>query len=149
HLTEVLAKAAALKGTAFVEIYQNCNIFNDGAFELLKEPDTRADNQIRLEHGKPIRFGKDGERGVRLTDDCRGGGGGGGGGGWRGGAASGGARPPPPGRPRGRAEPGLHALPAVARRRRTDPDRGVPRRGAAGGRRADVGAGGGRPGPHR
>src|SRR4029450_11062568 len=71
HLTEVLAKAAALKGTAFVEIYQNCNIFNDGAFELLKEPDTRADNQIRLEHGKPIRFGKDGERGVRLTDGCR------------------------------------------------------------------------------
>jgi 2-oxoglutarate ferredoxin oxidoreductase subunit beta len=38
---------------------------------LLKEPDTRADNQIRLEHGKPIRFGADGERGVRLTDDCR------------------------------------------------------------------------------
>ncbi|MDF2742790.1 MAG: thiamine pyrophosphate enzyme domain protein TPP-binding protein [Actinomycetia bacterium] len=71
HLTEVLAKAAAHKGTAFVEIYQNCNIFNDGAFDLLKEPDTRADNQIRLEHGKPIRFGQDGERGVRLTDDCR------------------------------------------------------------------------------
>jgi 2-oxoglutarate ferredoxin oxidoreductase subunit beta len=71
HLTEVLTKAAAHKGTAFVEIYQNCNIFNDGAFDLLKEPDTRADNQIRLEHGKPIRFGADGERGVRLTDDCR------------------------------------------------------------------------------
>jgi len=47
HLTEVLTKAAAHKGTAFVEIYQNCNIFNDGAFDLLKEPDTRADNQIR------------------------------------------------------------------------------------------------------
>jgi 2-oxoglutarate/2-oxoacid ferredoxin oxidoreductase subunit beta len=71
HLTEVLGKAAAHRGTAFVEIFQNCNIFNDGAFDLLKEPDTRADNQIRLEHGKPIRFGKDGERGVRLTDDCR------------------------------------------------------------------------------
>ncbi|HET9005405.1 MAG TPA: 2-oxoacid:ferredoxin oxidoreductase subunit beta, partial [Actinomycetes bacterium] len=71
HLTEVLGKAAAHRGTAFVEIYQNCNIFNDGAFDLLKEPDTRADNQIRLEHGKPIRFGKDGEQGVRLTDDCR------------------------------------------------------------------------------
>ena len=67
HLTEVLAKAAAHKGTAFVEIYQNCNIFNDGAFDLLKEPDTRADNQIRLEHGKPIRFGADGEHGVRLV----------------------------------------------------------------------------------
>ncbi|HEY8556250.1 MAG TPA: 2-oxoacid:ferredoxin oxidoreductase subunit beta, partial [Actinomycetes bacterium] len=71
HLTEVLGKAAAHRGTAFVEIYQNCNIFNDGAFDLLKEPDTRADNQIRLEHGKPIRFGADGEHGVRLTDDCR------------------------------------------------------------------------------
>src|SRR5215216_7315591 len=71
HLTEVLRKAAAHNGTAFVEIYQNCNIFNDGAFDLLKEPDTRADNQIRLEHGKPIRFGADGEHGVRLTDDCR------------------------------------------------------------------------------
>jgi 2-oxoglutarate ferredoxin oxidoreductase subunit beta len=71
HLTEVLRKAAAHRGTAFVEIYQNCNIFNDGAFDLLKEPDTRADNQIRLEHGRPIRFGHDGERGVRLTDDCR------------------------------------------------------------------------------
>src|SRR5687767_2333263 len=44
HLTEVLRKAAAHQGTAFVEIYQNCNIFNDGAFDLLKEPDTRADN---------------------------------------------------------------------------------------------------------
>jgi 2-oxoglutarate/2-oxoacid ferredoxin oxidoreductase subunit beta len=42
HLTEVLAKAAAHKGTAFVEIYQNWNIFNDGAFDLLKEPDTRT-----------------------------------------------------------------------------------------------------------
>jgi 2-oxoglutarate ferredoxin oxidoreductase subunit beta len=68
HLTEVLRKAAAHNGTAFVEIYQNCNIFNDGAFDLLKEPDTRADNQIRLEHGKPIRFGSEGERGVRLTE---------------------------------------------------------------------------------
>jgi 2-oxoglutarate/2-oxoacid ferredoxin oxidoreductase subunit beta len=71
HLTEVLGKAAAHRGTAFVEIYQNCNIFNDGAFDLLKEPDMRADNQIRLEHGRPIRFGTDGERGVRLTGEAR------------------------------------------------------------------------------
>src|SRR5881396_1796036 len=69
HLTEVLGKAAAHRGTAFVEIYQNCNIFNDGAFDLLKEAETRDDNQIRLEHGKPIRFGAEGERGVRLTGD--------------------------------------------------------------------------------
>jgi 2-oxoglutarate ferredoxin oxidoreductase subunit beta len=67
HLTEVLSAAAAHKGAAFVEIYQNCNIFNDGAFDLLKEPDTRDDNQIRLRHGEPIRFGKNLERGVRLT----------------------------------------------------------------------------------
>jgi 2-oxoglutarate/2-oxoacid ferredoxin oxidoreductase subunit beta len=71
HLTEVLGKAAAHRGTAFVEVYQNCNIFNDGAFDALKEPDTRADNQIRLEHGKPIRFGADGEKGVRLTEEAR------------------------------------------------------------------------------
>ncbi len=71
HLTEVLTQAAAHRGTAFIEIYQNCNIFNDGAFDLLKEPDTRDDNQIRLRHGEPIRFGKDGGRGVRLSGDGR------------------------------------------------------------------------------
>jgi 2-oxoglutarate ferredoxin oxidoreductase subunit beta len=57
HLTEVLTAAANHKGAAFIEIYQNCNIFNDGAFDLLKEPDSRDDNQIRLRHGEPIRFG--------------------------------------------------------------------------------------------
>ena len=66
HLTEVLRRAAAHKGTAFVEIYQNCNIFNDGAFEAVKD---HPENQIRLEHGKPIRFGADGERGVRQRRD--------------------------------------------------------------------------------
>jgi len=71
HLTEVLRKAAAHRGTAFVEVYQNCNIFNDGAFDELKEADTRADHQIRLEHGQPIRFGANGERGVRLTEEAR------------------------------------------------------------------------------
>jgi 2-oxoglutarate ferredoxin oxidoreductase subunit beta len=71
HLTEVLRKAAAHRGTAFVEVYQNCNIFNDGAFDELKDADTRADHQIRLEHGQPIRFGADGEKGVRLTGEGR------------------------------------------------------------------------------
>jgi 2-oxoglutarate ferredoxin oxidoreductase subunit beta len=66
HLTEVLRRAAAHKGTAFVEIYQNCNIFNDGAFDAVKE---QPGNQIRLEHGQPIRFGADGERGVRQRAD--------------------------------------------------------------------------------
>ena len=71
HLTEVLTQAANHRGTAFVEVYQNCNIFNDGAFDLLKEPETRDDNQIRLRHGEPIRFGAHDERGVRLSGDGR------------------------------------------------------------------------------
>ncbi|MFE2866261.1 2-oxoacid:ferredoxin oxidoreductase subunit beta [Embleya sp. NPDC059259] len=64
HLTSVLRAAAAHEGTALVEIYQNCNIFNDGAFEQLKDPAQRDDVTIRLEHGQPIRFGADGRFGV-------------------------------------------------------------------------------------
>ena len=56
HLTEVLRAAAEHQGTALVEIYQNCNIFNDGAFDLLKDSDT-GDWIIPLVHGEPIRFG--------------------------------------------------------------------------------------------
>jgi 2-oxoglutarate ferredoxin oxidoreductase subunit beta len=67
HLTNVLRRMAAHRGAAFVEIYQNCNIFNDGAFELITGKETKSDNQIRLEHGKPIVFGADGSKGVRLT----------------------------------------------------------------------------------
>src|SRR5262245_45948482 len=63
HEAEVLRAAAAHDGTAFVEIYQNCNVFNDGAFEAVRGKGREA-NQIRLEHGKPIRFGADGARGV-------------------------------------------------------------------------------------
>ncbi|MEV7506317.1 2-oxoacid:ferredoxin oxidoreductase subunit beta [Streptomyces sp. NPDC093018] len=57
HLTEVLRAAAAHPGTALVEIYQNCNIFNDGAFAALKDKDRAEEAVIRLEHGRPIRFG--------------------------------------------------------------------------------------------
>jgi 2-oxoglutarate ferredoxin oxidoreductase subunit beta len=57
HLQSVLRAAAEHEGSAFVEIYQNCNIFNDGAFEVLKDPDTRDDHLIRLEQGQPITFG--------------------------------------------------------------------------------------------
>ena len=53
----MLRAAAAHQGTALVEIYQNCNIFNDDAFEPLKDPETRDDFTIRLEHGQPIRWG--------------------------------------------------------------------------------------------
>jgi 2-oxoglutarate ferredoxin oxidoreductase subunit beta len=53
----VLSAAAAHRGTSFVEIYQNCPIFNDGAFDAIKGQDTKADAIIPLEHGQPIRFG--------------------------------------------------------------------------------------------
>jgi len=69
HLTSVLRAAAHHRGTALIEIYQNCNIFNDGAFELLTSPNTRDDTVIRLEHGEPIRFGAEGQRGVARMPD--------------------------------------------------------------------------------
>ncbi|MET9081442.1 2-oxoacid:ferredoxin oxidoreductase subunit beta [Streptomyces sp. NPDC004237] len=64
HLTEVLRAAAAHPGTALIEIYQNCNIFNDGAFDTLKDRQSAEEAVIRLEHGQPVRFGADGARGV-------------------------------------------------------------------------------------
>ncbi|MBB4696640.1 2-oxoglutarate ferredoxin oxidoreductase subunit beta [Actinoplanes abujensis] len=57
HLQSVMRAAAEHQGSAFVEIYQNCNIFNDGAFELLKDAGSRDDHLIRLEQGEPITFG--------------------------------------------------------------------------------------------
>ncbi|MEU6755933.1 2-oxoacid:ferredoxin oxidoreductase subunit beta [Streptomyces sp. NPDC046685] len=64
HLTEVLRQAADHQGTALVEIYQNCNIFNDGAFDVLKDKDQALEAVIRLEDGQPIRFGAAGAKGV-------------------------------------------------------------------------------------
>ena len=64
HVAETLRAAAAHQGTAFVEIYQNCNVFNDGAFDAVRAKGQKERNQIRLEHGQPIRFGAEGERGV-------------------------------------------------------------------------------------
>jgi 2-oxoglutarate ferredoxin oxidoreductase subunit beta len=66
HLTEVLRAAAHHRGSAFVEIFQNCNIYNDGAFDFVREDKT---NRIYLEHGKPIRFGEESEKGVRQRSD--------------------------------------------------------------------------------
>jgi 2-oxoglutarate/2-oxoacid ferredoxin oxidoreductase subunit beta len=66
HLTETLRRAAAHKGTAFIEIYQNCKIFNDGVFDYATDKSTKADNTLSLEHGKPLLFGKDRTRGIRL-----------------------------------------------------------------------------------
>jgi 2-oxoglutarate ferredoxin oxidoreductase subunit beta len=71
HLTEVLRQAAAHQGAAFVEIYQNCNVFNDHAFDALTDKETKAANQIRLEDGRPIRFGDEGEHGVVQRSDGR------------------------------------------------------------------------------
>ena len=62
HLTEVLRAAANHRGSAFLEIFQNCNIYNDGAFDFVRDDKL---NRIYLEHGKPIRFGEEGEKGVR------------------------------------------------------------------------------------
>ncbi|WP_121709993.1 2-oxoacid:ferredoxin oxidoreductase subunit beta [Streptomyces sp. E5N91] len=64
HLTEVLRQAAEHPGTALIEIYQNCNIFNDGAFDALKDKQQAEEAVIRLEHGRPIRFGTDNTKGV-------------------------------------------------------------------------------------
>jgi 2-oxoglutarate ferredoxin oxidoreductase subunit beta len=67
-LTDVLRQAAEHQGTALVEIYQNCNIFNDGAFDLLKDPTTGTQWSIPLVHGEPLVFGPDGAACV-VRDD--------------------------------------------------------------------------------
>jgi len=69
HLKEILGRAARHRGTAFVEIYQNCNIFNDGAFKSITEKEIRNDAQVELIHGKPVVFGKNRDRGIRWAGD--------------------------------------------------------------------------------
>ena len=77
HLTAVLAAAAAHRGTSLVEIYQNCPIFNDGAFDAIKNPDTKDNALIPLVHGQQIRFGPHDEAGlgtkVLIRDEITGG----------------------------------------------------------------------------
>ncbi len=68
HLVEVLGRAAAHQGTAFVEIYQNCNIFNDHAFAYMTDKANRTARSLYLEHGKPVVFGADQEWGIRVRD---------------------------------------------------------------------------------
>jgi 2-oxoglutarate ferredoxin oxidoreductase subunit beta len=65
HLKEVLGRAAAHRGTAYVEIYQNCNIFNDGAFTHVTDKEHRTTQVLHLEHGRPMRFAE-GRRGIVL-----------------------------------------------------------------------------------
>jgi len=66
HLEYTLTRAAAHEGTAFVEIYQNCVIFNEDAFEHLSDKETRADRTVMLEHGKPMIFGKNRDKAIQL-----------------------------------------------------------------------------------
>lgn len=66
HLAETLKRAAVHKGSAFVEIYQNCKIFNDGVFAYATDKAVKADNDLYLEHGQPLIFGKDRNKGIRL-----------------------------------------------------------------------------------
>jgi 2-oxoglutarate/2-oxoacid ferredoxin oxidoreductase subunit beta len=70
HLADVLRQAAQHQGSSFVEIYQNCNVFNDGAFDLLRDKASGAQNQIRLEDGEPIIF-DGGDRCVSVGENGR------------------------------------------------------------------------------
>jgi 2-oxoglutarate/2-oxoacid ferredoxin oxidoreductase subunit beta len=66
HLQQTLRRAAAHEGTAFVEVLQNCMVFNDGAYETLSDKATRADARLVLEHGKPLLYGANGDKGIRM-----------------------------------------------------------------------------------
>src|SRR5919202_714971 len=67
HLGAMVEAAAKHKGISFIEVYQNCNIFNDGAFDYFAERTIRPDRVLYLEHGKPMVFGKDRDRGIRMN----------------------------------------------------------------------------------
>lgn len=66
HLGETIKRSAAYKGVSFMEIFQNCNVFNDGAFDYFTDRDVASDNQVMLENGKPMIFGKQKNKGLRL-----------------------------------------------------------------------------------
>ena len=68
HMTETFRRAHAHRGSSFVEVYQNCNVFNDGAFAAITAKEARPSMLIDLKHGEPIRFGADGEQGVVLNE---------------------------------------------------------------------------------
>jgi len=67
HLQTVIRRAAEHRGTSFVEILQNCNIFNDGAFAMITDKDRKSDSQLVLEHGQPLVFGKNRDKGIRMA----------------------------------------------------------------------------------
>jgi len=67
HLQEMVRRAEKHHGSAFIEIYQNCNVFNDGAFLLFTEKETRDDHVVYLEHEKPLVYGRNKDKGIRLN----------------------------------------------------------------------------------
>jgi 2-oxoglutarate ferredoxin oxidoreductase subunit beta len=67
HLADTLYRAAQHRGTSVVEVYQNCNVFNNGAFSYAQDKATRSDTTLELEHGKPMIFGKNRDKGIRLN----------------------------------------------------------------------------------
>ncbi len=67
HMTETFRRAHAHRGSSFVEVYQNCNVFNDGAFAAVTAKEARPNMLIDLKHGEPIRFGAEGQHGVVLN----------------------------------------------------------------------------------
>ncbi len=67
HLISTLERASQHKGTSFVEVFQNCNVFNDGAFDSFADKAVRPDRTVLLEHGKPLVYGKENNRGIRLN----------------------------------------------------------------------------------
>ena len=66
HIQETLEAAGRHKGSAFIEVLQNCNIFNDGAWREFTDRDVREDRMLKLRHGEPMIFGKDADKGIRL-----------------------------------------------------------------------------------
>jgi 2-oxoglutarate ferredoxin oxidoreductase subunit beta len=67
HMGGVIKAAAEHKGSAFVEVFQNCPVFNDGAYTFLTDKAVKADAQLKMEHGRPLLFGKDNKKGIRFN----------------------------------------------------------------------------------
>ena len=66
HLQSMIKRASEHRGTSFIEIYQNCNIFNDGAFSELTDKETKSERVLKVEHGEPMIFGKENNNGIHL-----------------------------------------------------------------------------------
>ena len=67
HLGDMIKRGHAHRGASFIEILQNCNIFNDGAFDHVSDKQIKADNQLLLRHGEPLIFGKNSDKGIRMN----------------------------------------------------------------------------------